>query len=535
MCRCGPWERLVRVRSSERSRFIFLVLLAVVVFGMHSRARADVRWDDSSGVGIGVLAEDCATSELLQAYTGYQRDEPSSYPATGDVGYIRAVVLNPNYPLCAQQTVSFDFVLPEGMLLNVTADTPVKCLAGHFDGRRWEVARASDQYSCLQSPTAGMSGFGLNFGFMEVAATWAYEIRVPVAYIRPLDGHGSASELEVLVHSNSTPPGGIPITQPIEVAYQPRFPTPPVLSNVTGTSVRIEWVIEHYFVPGVLFLEHEFAHEEGSGELRIREIDFPLVGNLFAEPWSLRLADLQEASTYRYRTRYETPRGLFYSPWHMFVTGREPRAELALSIKEPGMGNVDTGNLNFVGDGDVITHDLGTSLSLTPFANFGFVFSGWSGTCDGFFGACIPDACSGFGRCEIAFASTARYAVTANFVRAGILELSVSGPAGASSDVEVRVSSASGFEETVRVPVGTPLEVTLVPGEYVVEAPPYVVDDGDLFQPSPQSQTVVVPGYEETGGDVARVSIDLTEVEAIPEAKPLLKMPRTSMTGDQPA
>jgi hypothetical protein len=156
-----------------------LVGLVLAVGGQAAAAPSFVDGTPVEGEAICILSGNTVTGVVSRA--GYVVDPVAELPQLGQVTYIHAVATNKNSCEPGGETVGFEFFLPPGASLAVSAANPVKCFIGNG-------STSGPAPNCLQVPVPGNTG-GAFFGFQSgLAVNWSFEIHVPVIFNQPIVG-----------------------------------------------------------------------------------------------------------------------------------------------------------------------------------------------------------------------------------------------------------------------------------------------------------------------------------------------------------
>jgi hypothetical protein len=181
-----------------------------------AEARAAPNWVDGPAANITTQcgADFNNPSRSLITKAGMVIDSIAETPQRGQVVMIHAVATNTN---CAAEDVMFDFHLPAGASLAISAQTPVKCNL-YKDATRFDALGA-----CSQTPLPGNNG-GLRFADREFippkssVGEWTYEIQVPVIY-------NQATNAPVAITTVTSLWGARIASIDANVPYQPPLPS----------------------------------------------------------------------------------------------------------------------------------------------------------------------------------------------------------------------------------------------------------------------------------------------------------------------
>ncbi|MFN0245810.1 MAG: hypothetical protein ACKV2T_02810 [Kofleriaceae bacterium] len=227
--------------------------------------------------------------------------------STGDVAYVRAVVWNGNK--CKKDRSAFWFVLPEGAVLAVSPQTPVRCLRGNGTGYVEEVPYSATS-NCLQKPLGTATNF--YFGHSDLEYGWFLEIQVPVRYRKRLDGSQWQHDLMVTTVSDF---GHLYPTVRTRVTYRPAF-TSHRLSSVDAFSASIAFSLEHFFETGIV----DVAYGTDPDNLWQGTPTITSDSSQLSTSASRTLASLDAATTYFWRVRITTATGTYVGPLQTFAT-----------------------------------------------------------------------------------------------------------------------------------------------------------------------------------------------------------------------
>jgi hypothetical protein len=197
----------------------------------------------------------------MNAQAGFFADLNEPFPKTGDLGYVRAIAANVSP--CWNDTIGFDFFLPDGASLAISQATPVYCFATRFDGTGYTPIPSGNNGACLQQPETGTSG-GLFFGYAQVPPGWFFQIQVPVVYNKKLLGIGgpTSHRLTVAAHSAYAPYTVFPY-QPVTVFYEAKLQNL-ASSGVTASAASLAFDLINYFHDGLLYVDYGTTAAYGS-------------------------------------------------------------------------------------------------------------------------------------------------------------------------------------------------------------------------------------------------------------------------------
>lgn len=115
------------VRGIRRLAFGVLFMLGL----LNPIAQAAPGYVDGNDVPVWQICPITNISAIAsQNKVGFFTDPSTSYPKTGDVGYVRAV--GSNISPCTNDTIGFDFFLPDGATLAIDSTNRVRCYAIKF-------------------------------------------------------------------------------------------------------------------------------------------------------------------------------------------------------------------------------------------------------------------------------------------------------------------------------------------------------------------------------------------------------------------
>jgi hypothetical protein len=415
----------------------------------------------------------CSTGQsytLINTNTGYFTDG-ATFPKTGDIVYVRAVAYNV-HP-CLNDTVGFEFFLPDGASPAVSAVNPVLCDLG-LTGSPPSENVAPKYGACLQQPEIGTNG-GLFYGYSMVARGYYVQFRVPVVFNKKLLGIGgpASHRLTVATSSSGVPSPLVPF-QPVTVFYQASFANF-ATTAVSTSSANLAFDLKSYFEPGTLFIDYGTTASFGS------TLPGTTVPNTAASfPVTVSLTGLNASTPYFWRPRFVTSGGsTFTGATQNFTTTGSSVQTLTVMTGGTGTGTVTSNPAGIscaVGATCTANYSSGTAVTLTATPATGSRLAAWGG------------ACSGTGSCMVTM-STAQ-TVTASFAREmGSLSVTLSGlPSGTS--VDLNITGPDGFNVTRNTLTGTGFSFSDVgTGMYTVTAPNTTVS-GTQYTAPLQSATV---------------------------------------------
>lgn len=378
-------------------RLACAVLLALGFMG--TVALAAPGYVDGNDVPVGQICAITGTSAIAsQNKVGFFTDPSTSYPKTGDVGYVRAV--GSNISPCTNDTIGFDFFLPDGATLAIDSTNQVRCYAIKFTTPTQVIEFTNNptgfQGSCSQSPSIGARG-GLFFGYAVVAPGWQVDIRVPVRYNKQLLGLAGPTTHRLTAVAQTAWGDATPFVA-VTVYYQASLQNLQS-SEISATTAKLGVNLFSYFKSGQLYVDYgttsSFGNSTPPATVPNTALNFPSV--------STSLTGLTPNTTYFWRYRFVTDAGTFNSPTQTFTTLAASTFALNVSRNGTGSGTV-TSNPTGINCGATCTASFaqGTTVTLTAAPASGSVFAGWSG-----------GGCSGTGTCTVTM--SAAQSVTATF------------------------------------------------------------------------------------------------------------------------
>lgn len=378
-------------------RLAFGVLL--VLGFMSTVALAAPAYLDGNDVAVWQICPITNNSAIAsQNKVGFFTDPSTSYPKTGDVGYVRAV--GSNISPCTNDTIGFDFFLPDGATLAIDSTNRVRCYAIRFTTPT-QVIEFTDnppgfQGNCSQTPSTGTSG-GLFFGYAVVAPGWQVDIRVPIRYNKQLLGLAGPTSHRLTAVAQ-TVWGNVAPFVAVTAYYQASFQNLQS-SGISATTATLGVNLFSYFKGGQLYVDYGTTNSFGlttpPATVPNTDLNFPSV--------STSLTGLSPNTPYFWRYRFVTDAGTFNSPTQTFTTSAAPTFALTVSRNGTGSGTV-TSNPTGINCGATCSANFaqGTTVTLTATPVSGSVFAGWSG-----------GGCSGTGTCTVTM--NAAQSVTATF------------------------------------------------------------------------------------------------------------------------
>ncbi|MGK0617432.1 InlB B-repeat-containing protein [Meiothermus cerbereus] len=345
-----------------------------------------------------------------QNKVGFFTDPSTSYPKTGDVGYVRAV--GSNISPCTNDTIGFDFFLPDGATLAIDSTNRVRCYAIKFTTPN-QVIEFTDnppgfQGGCSQTPSIGTSG-GLYFGYAVVAPGWQVDIRVPVRYNKQLLGLAGPTTHRLTAVAK-TVWGSVAPFVAVTVYYQASFQNLQS-SGVGATTATLGVNLFSYFKGGQLYVDYGTTNSFGlttpPANVPNNALNFPNV--------STSLTGLTPNTTYFWRYRFVTDAGTFNSPTQTFTTSAASTFALTVNKNGTGSGTVTSSPAGInCGATCAASFAQGTTVTLTAAPASGSVFAGWSG-----------GGCSGTGVCTVTMSAAQSVTATFNTAPASTFSLTV--------------------------------------------------------------------------------------------------------------
>lgn len=345
-----------------------------------------------------------------QNKVGFFTDPSTSYPKTGDVGYVRAV--GSNISPCTNDTIGFDFFLPDGATLAIDSTNRVRCYAIKFTTPT-QVIEFTDnppgfQGGCSQTPSTGTSG-GLFFGYAVVAPGWQVDIRVPVRYNKQLLGLAGPTTHRLTAVAK-TVWGSVAPFVAVTAYYQASFQNPQS-SGVGATTATLGVNLFSYFKGGQLYVDYGTSNSFGlttpPATVPNNALNFPNV--------STNLTGLTPNTTYFWRYRFVTDAGTFNSATQTFTTSAAPTFALTVNKTGTGSGTVTSSPAGInCGATCSASFAQGTTVTLTAAPASGSVFAGWSG-----------GGCSGTGTCTVTMSAAQSVTATFNTAPASTFNLTV--------------------------------------------------------------------------------------------------------------
>lgn len=459
-------------------------LLGLATWGAASASNAQqAQWHDGGFQYVEGLA--CVVwipETTVTAFAGYWATDDASFPATGDVTYIRAAAAVVGNPCAGGDTIGFEFFAPSQTELAVSANTPVRCLATNLE--TGETTSVDPNIHCLQTPEQGDNG-GAFFGYATVASGWMFEIRVPVRFLRRMTG-GSAptDQLQVLT---STSGGDVVTTVSPLVAYR---------ANVGYTTPSATWFQDN------TYQLHSYVYSYNQGGTL--SVDLTTQSGVYDDindygPYQVPDGQIWNgitttipfntgfSSSIYWRAKYVTPIGTYYGSEQVFQTNGSTPVAYTLSVQKAGAGTGNVHSASFdidCGETCSLEYTAGSPVTLTAAADPGSTFLGWSGACSG------TDDCTLMMNSDLD--ATAEFGV-ASGVTYGSLDLAVEGlPAGPNGTMYVTGPSFEAREVTLPSGIGQNLSDVL-PGAYTAEIE-QVTWGEEVYVPRPVNISTVVVG-----------------------------------------
>lgn len=373
-------------------------------------AQAAPGYVDGNDVPVWQICPITNSAIASQNKVGFFTDPSTSYPKTGDVGYVRAV--GSNISPCTNDTIGFDFFLPDGATLAIDSTNRVRCYAIKFTTPT-QVIEFTDnppgfQGGCSQTPSTGTSG-GLFFGYAVVAPGWQVDIRVPVRYNKQLLGLAGPTTHRLTAVAK-TVWGSVAPFVAVTAYYQASFQNPQS-SGVGATTATLGVNLFSYFKGGQLYVDYGTSNSFGlttpPATVPNNALNFPNV--------STNLTGLTPNTTYFWRYRFVTDAGTFNSATQTFTTSVAPTFALTVNKTGTGSGTVTSSPAGInCGATCSASFAQGTTVTLTAAPASGSVFAGWSG-----------GGCSGTGTCTVTMSAVQSVTATFNTAPASTFNLTV--------------------------------------------------------------------------------------------------------------
>src|SRR4051812_47984980 len=274
---------------------------------------------------------------VLQARAGFFTNA-TTFPKTGDIGYVHAVATNVSP--CVNDVVGFDFFLPDGAVLAISQANPVYCWIAVGSGQPGLVPPTGDPNgACSQTPSTGNFG-GLFFGWHALAPTGALEIQVPVLYTKKLLGIGGPATHPLTLAVSSVFPHSQVYENPFQFVttfYQASF-TNLATNAVTSTTATPTFDLNSFFEAGQLFVDYGTTTGYGSadGPTAVPNTSASFPGTTDT------MSGLTPSQQYHWRTRVVTTRGTFTSLDQTFTTSGA--SSQLLTVQATANGGTVTSN-----------------------------------------------------------------------------------------------------------------------------------------------------------------------------------------------
>ena len=452
-------------------------------------AAAQARWlDGNFGFVPGSACVTWNAETEVTTYAGYWGTTNGSFPRTGDVSYVHAAGAVVGNPCSGGDVIGFDFFLPAGASLAVSAQNPVRCIATRLsDG---STTTTDPNIHCSQTPSTGNAG-GLFFGYAVTPHGWVFEIQVPVEFDKALHGlAGTAAEKLTVVTSSANGPRTVEqfVTVPLRAIVNYPAPSATYLgTDVSGAHYQLTSYIYNYFTAGVATLDVGTVSGTYSNP-NLAPANIPDTANGFYVNTNLTLSAAYAGQIY-WRTKFvvNATGATFNGPEQSFTANGQNATSYTLTATKNGTGSgavsSDPQGLN-CGATCSKTFTAGTQMTLTASPSPGSQFTGWAG------------ACAAAGACT--FSMSANTAVTATFdtlppVTIGSLDIVPSGvPATASASIAV--TGPGGFNTTYTILGGRAVSVSdVLAGQYDAVAANVVVG-ADTWVPRPARPSAAVLG-----------------------------------------
>lgn len=305
-----------------RERLILALPLCFVLMSARQAEAQRAYFDGSWQSNYTMCPVDGTLVTVLNSYAGYYTDPNEPYPKTGDLGYVRAVAAN--VAPCVSDAPGFDFFLPEGASLAISASNPVYRIRGRFSDGYWEYVPNDANGGCSQSPQAGAYG-GYFFGWSALPPGWYLDVRVPVVYYKKLLGLGGPSTHRLSLVTSSTY-GNLTPFQPITVFYEPEF-LDLASNNVTSTSASLAFDLRSYYHDGLLYIDYGTTPSFG---MSLPAVNVSSTGLEY--PVNANLTGLTPGTAHYWRARYVTTSGTFTSPTQLVPEPSAVASAIAASV-----------------------------------------------------------------------------------------------------------------------------------------------------------------------------------------------------------
>jgi hypothetical protein len=252
-------------------------LALVAVAGLHRAANATPGFQLSPAVGVPGTCGGAATV----AQIGYWAD-PGLSPKTGDTAYIKAVA---QLGCAVSDSPGFDFILPAGVDLAISAQNPVVCLRGR--GTTSENVPNDSTGACLQSPTTGNVG-GLFFGWSKLSSTGNQWVEIKAV--------------------TSTYAGPLTSVIDLDVGYRAAFGSYSGIGLYGNLMIGFE--LRNFYESGTLYIDYgtsaNFGTTNAPTAVPSGYYNYPNV--------STTISGLTAGATYYWRVRFVTAWGTFVGP-----------------------------------------------------------------------------------------------------------------------------------------------------------------------------------------------------------------------------
>lgn len=460
------------------------VMVGIVVGTMLApgTAAAQARWlDGNFGFVPGLACVTWNAETEVTTYAGTWGTLDASFPATGDVTYVHAVAGVVGNPCSGGDAIGFDFFLPTGASVAVSAQNPVRCVATRLsDGF---TTTTDPAIQCSQTPSLGAAG-GLFFGYAVTPHGWLFEIQVPVRFDKVLHGLASPpAEKLAVVTSTTNGPRAVEAFVTVPLRAIVNYPAPSA-TYLGSAHYQLVSFIYNYFTAGTAYIDAGTASGNYTSP-GLAPAVIPGTGNGFQVSIDLGLAPTYTGNIF-WRTRFVTTGGAtFVGPEQSFSANGQNAQTRALTVTRMGSASgAVTSDPQGLDCGGTCTTSFtaGTLVTLHASPGPGAQFTGWGG------------ACTGTGACTIAL--TAAAAVTAGFdplpvATVGTLDVTTDGlPGGAIA--AIAVTGPGGFTRTFELPsgVGTSLS-DVAAGQYDGVAAAVAVG-ADTWVPRPARPSAAV-------------------------------------------
>ena len=443
-------------RTVSCNEYRLLLFLCIAALCARSAEASGAYFDGTMQSTSGVCPSTGTVVTVLQTTAGYFTDPVNLYPKTGDVAYVHAVATN--ISPCLTDVVGFDFFLPDGASLAISAINPVHCIRGRTDNGFSENVPNDQNGACSQTPSTGnFSGLFFGWSKLPFVGNWWLEIQVPVVFNKKLLGIGGPTSHRLTVAvSNAYSAATVAPYQPVTVFYQAAFENVGT-TGITANSATAVFDLKSYFHDGTVFVDYGTTNPppQSSSGTSVPNTSLSFPGS------TAPLTGLSASTTFYWQARFVTTDGTFKSPVQSFATTGGGASQV-LTVSTFGTGTVTSSPAGInCGVTCVASFASSSTVQLTANPGTGWFLSNWSGACSAF----TPDMpCSVMmSAAKSAFASFAR--------QFGTLRLTLAGLPNASS-VTIGIVGPDGFNTTRTLTEGFGVDLSDVPtGTYTITAP----------------------------------------------------------------